>query len=260
MNRIYLYLLFTLFFVLAVHTEKAFSQVVNVERHRVAADTTGIWTGGLGFGLNISKNKNQITRFNNTADLTYIGQKHDILLLGRNNFLRVEGENVLNDGYVHLRSVLYRDNRWAPELFIQGQYNMDWGLKRRGLAGANLRYRMISSESFSAFISTGLMFEHEWWEDTDTDSDKTFERLKSTTSFNVQGKITESLDMMAITYYQARPTDFFNPRFTSDWQVRFHISQHLRFVVQFVSTYDAAPPFRSSDFIYSLNNVLEVRF
>lgn len=236
------------------------AQVVNVERHRVITDSVNVWTGGLGFGLNTSKNRARVTRYNTSADVTYIGTRHDYLILGRNNFLRVEGENVMNDGHIHLRSVLFRDNTYAPEIFLQAQYNMDWGLKRRALAGSNIRIRLSDTENFNAFVSTGLMFENEIWEDSDEDLRKEYSRLKSTTSFNIRGRITDNLDVAAISYYQARPDRFFRPRFTSDWQLRFHISEHLRLSLQFVSTYDSAPPLNSEDFIYNINNVLEVRF
>ena len=238
------------------------SQVINVERHRVQIDTVKIWTGGLGFGLSVSQNKNQVIRFNNSADLAYIARDHDFLLLGRNNFLRVEGENVMNDGHVHLRSVFFRDHTYAPELFLQAQYNLDWGLKRRALAGSNIRVRLHQEESFSAFVSTGFMFENEIWENDSNEGIKRKENnfIKSTTSVNIRGRLTESIDLAAISYYQARPDSFFKPRFTSDWQVRFRISEKLRFNLQFVSTFDSDPPLDSTEFIYNINNVLEVRF
>ncbi len=240
--------------------ESVYGQVVNVERHRVQADTFNVWTGGLGFGLSVSQNKSQVIRFNTSADLTYVARRHDFLLLGRNDFLRVEGDNVLNDGHIHLRTVLFRDNTYAPEFFLQGQYNLDWGLKRRALAGGNIRVRLRQTDNFSAFVSTGFMFENEIWEDEDEEQRAVFNQIKSTTSVNVRGRITESVDVAAISYYQARPDRFFKPRFTSDWQLRFRISEQLRFALQFVSTLDSDPPFDATHFIYNVNNVLEVRF
>jgi hypothetical protein len=236
------------------------SQVVNVERHRIVDDTLTSLTGGLGAGLEVSKNTSQIIRLNNSADLTYSTRLHEFLVLGRNSFLRVEGENVLNDGFIHLRSVLFRNNVVAPELFLQAQYNLDWGLKRRGLAGAAGRIRFTQTENFRAFASTGLMLENEIWVDEEDDLRKERSLVKSTTSINLSGKIADNLELAAISYYQARPDKFLKPRFTSDWQLRFRISENLRFVFQFVSTYDSDPPFRSSDFIYKINNMLEVRF
>lgn len=247
-----------MFFLSMPHLTNA--QVVNVERHRAEVDTVNIWTGGFGFGLSVSKNTTQVTRFNNTANLTYVARKHDYLLLGGSNFLRVEGNNVLNDGYLHLRAVLYRDRTYAPEFFVQGQYNLDWGLKRRALSGMNVRIRLYRSNNFSAFVSTGVMYENEIWEDTDEELRKIFNRLKSTTSFNIRGNISESVELAAISYYQAGPFRFFKPRFTSDWQLRFHISENLRFALQFMSTLDSDPPLNSTQFIYNINNLLEVSF
>lgn len=240
--------------------ETTYSQVVNVERHRVTADTVNVLNGGLGVGLNSSQNKSRVTRINTYADLTYVARRHDYILLGRNNFLRVEGDNVLNDGFIHLRSVLFRDNAYAPEIFLQAQYNLDWGLQRRFLAGAAVRIRFTYTENFRAHASTGLMYENEIWEDSNDEFREVFGQLKSTTSVNISGKLAHNLDLAAISYYQARPDRFLNPRFTSDWQLRFHISEHLRFAFQFLSTYDPDPPIGSKEFIYNISNLLEVRF
>lgn len=240
--------------------DTAYSQVVNVERYRVTADTVNVLYGGLGVGLNISQNKSRVTRVNTSADLTYVAMRHDYILLGRNNFLRVEGENVLNDGFIHMRSVLFRENTYAPEMFLQAQYNLDWGLQRRFLAGAAVRIRFTYTDNFRAHASTGLMYENEIWEDTDGEFRELLGQLKSTTSVNISGKLAQNLDLAAISYYQARPDRFLHPRFTSDWQLRFHISENLRFAFQFVSTYDPDPPIGSKEFIYNISNLLEVRF
>ncbi|TVQ70097.1 MAG: DUF481 domain-containing protein [Balneolaceae bacterium] len=236
------------------------SQVVDVETHRTQADTLQRFAGGFGIGLEISKNTSKIINLKNSADLTYSTRQHEFLILGRNNFLRVEGSNVLNDGFIHLRSVLYRNRSIAPEFFLQAQYNLDWGLKRRGLAGSAVRIRFAQTEYFRAFASTGLMIENEIWQNDEKSLREERTLLKSTTSVNVRGRIAENLDFAAISYYQARPDRFFKPRFTSDWQLRFRMSENLRFVFQFVSTYDSDPPFSSSDFIYEINNMIEVRF
>lgn len=250
-------LLFSVFFLIG---SPSWSQVVNVETHRVEADTLQRFTGGFGAGLEISKNTSQIIKLRNSADLRYSTRLHEFLILGRNNFLRVEGSNVLNDGFIHLRSVLYRNRSIAPEFFLQGQYNLDWGLKRRGLMGAAMRIRFVQTENIMAFASTGLMIENEIWQDDDKLLRDERTLLKSTTSVNVRGRIAENLNFAAISYYQVRPDKLFKPRFTSDWQLRFRISENLRFVFQFVSTYDSDPPFRTSDFIYEINNMIEFRF
>ncbi len=251
---------FLFFIVILLVGSPSRSQVINVETHRVEVDTLQKVSGGFGAGLDISKNTSQILRLRNSADLRYITRKHEFLVLGRNNFLRVEGSNVLNDGFIHLRTVLNRNSSIAPELFVQAQYNLDWGMKRRGLIGSAMRIRFVQTEHIMAFASTGLMIENEIWQDVDKSMRDERTLLKSTTSINVRGSITENLDIAAISYYQARPDKFFKPRFTSDWQLRFRISENLRFVFQFVSTYDSDPPFSSSDFIYQLSNMIEVRF
>lgn len=236
----------------------AAAQVVNIESLRVESDAINRLTGSVGLGLNLKKNTTRISEIKTSADLAWLTGRHDFLLLSRNNFMRVRGENVLNDGYVHLRGVFNRNNVWAPELFLQGQYNLDWGLQRRALAGVNMRIRLHEATHFSAFVSSGLMYEQEIWA---SDADRqVFNYLKSTTSLNVRGRLSEHIEVSAISYYQSRPAHFFKPRFTSDWNVVFELSRYLRLGAHFRATYDSDPQFAATRFIYELNNMLQVRF
>lgn len=242
----------------ALPASRVAAQVVNIESLRVDSDANDRLTGSVGLGLNLKKNTTRISEIKTSADLAWLTGRHDFLLLSRNNFMRVRGENVLNDGYVHLRGVFNRSNVWAPELFLQGQYNLDWGLQRRALAGANVRIRLHEATHFSAFVSSGFMYEQEIWS---SDSDRqVFNYLKSTTSLNLRGRLSEHVEVSAISYYQSRPAWFFKPRFTSDWNVVFELSRHLRLGAHFRATYDSDPQFASTRFIYELNNLLQVRF
>ena len=234
------------------------AQVVNIESLRVQSDASERFIGSVGLGFNLKKNTTRISEIKTSADLARLTERHDFLLLSRNNFMRVRGDNVLNDGYVHLRGVFNRNNIWAPELFLQGQYNLDWGLQRRALAGANVRIRLHENAHFSAFVSSGLMYEQEIWS-SDTDR-QVFNFLKSTTSLNLRGRLSEQVEVSAISYYQSRPAHFFKPRFTSDWNVVFEISRYLRLGAHFKATYDSDPQFAATSFIYELNNLLQVRF
>lgn len=242
-----------------------YAQVLNVERFKITADTANVWSGSASFGFSIADQGTQELNLRNDANLTYFSEKHQYLLLNRINLHQV-GAGTSSNGYFHLRSIFNRKNQINPESFLQFQYNFDLGLQRRALAGANVRYRFFETERFYGAISTGLMFENELWkEEIETETTTVENRiennfLKSTTSLNLRGDISENISIVLYSYYQARPDRFSKPRVTADWQLQFQLRENLRFGMQFVATYDSDPILEAADFVYSFHNMLIFSF
>ena len=73
-------------------------------------------------------------------------------------------------------------------------------------------------------------------------------------------KITLSIFLFTINYYQARFETFFSPRIISDTQLQFQINKFLSFSTQYVLTFDDNPVITNTQIIYSINNSLVIRF
>lgn len=232
------------------------AQVLNVESYRGQADTTKAWSGDLSFGFSASKQKTSSLQLNNRTNLRYVSPRHSYLMITNLNVLRID-EELVSNGYIHLRGTFLREQRWSPELFTQYQYSQSRGLKRRNLLGAVMRYDMIQRDEFSAALTTGGMYEHEVW-NSDEVPRQQFDRFKSTSSLLMRGQLSANTELYVVGYYQATPNDFLNPRLTADVQLRFRISRIVTFGAQFNTTYDYAPPLQTESWIYTFRNTVSL--
>jgi hypothetical protein len=248
MYRYFLLLLIPMLLPLA-----ADAQVLNVERFRSDADTADVWIGELKFDFSLNKQSTAVMALGNETNLAHFTRNHVYYFLNQINLVMVDERSLVSDGYFHIRGTYNRRKTWSPETFLQFQYNLNWGLKRRALAGATMRYKYLDTPAILGSVSTGLMIENEFWRESDEPSvEKTL--LKSTTSLLVRGRLTEQAELVMIGYYQAPPGSFFEPRITGDAKLNLKISSNLTFTTQFVLTYDADPLIDVTKVVYRLTN------
>lgn len=246
-NKILLIIVFMLFPLASV------SQVLNVERFRTDADTANVWLGELKFDFSLNKQNTSVLALGNETNLAHFTRRHVYYFLNQINLVMVDEKSLVSDGYFHLRGTFDRRNSWSPESFVQFQYNLNWGLKRRALAGATMRYRYLNTSAMRGSISTGLMIENEFWRESGEEAvEKNL--IKSTTSLLIRGRIAEQAELVLMGYYQAPPESFFRPRVTGDAKLNLRISRNMTFTTQFVLTYDAEPLIDVTRVVYRLTN------
>lgn len=235
----------------------ASAQVLNVESYRSAVDTSKSWSGNLSFGFQASKQKTSSLQLNNRSNIRYVSDLHSYLMITNLNVLRIDDELVSN-GYAHLRGTFFEPRRWSPEAFTQLQYSQDRGLKRRSLIGAVMHYQLIENKDFDAAFTTGGMYEYEVWNNDEVPRQQ-FDRFKSTSSLLMRGRLSSNTQLYVVGYYQATPGDFTNPRLTTDIQLQFRISRLVTVGAQFNTTYDYAPPLQTESWIYTFRNTVSLR-
>lgn len=234
------------------------AQILNVERARSGADSTG-WGGEIGFDLTVEKYNDRVTTAENESALYYTTRNHNYILLSSLEFVDVDGSSIINSGYVHARSTFRSKKKFSPELFLQYQYNNNLGLANRRLAGTGIRYRFLSTGRLSGTLSTGFMAEYEEWDPEEGENiENTF--LKSTSNLALRGSLSESASLLLIGYYQARPDRFFEPRATLESQLGVKLSHHITLAVSFVMTNDASPIIDIPKVTYELENSLIFTF
>ena len=234
------------------------AQILNVERTRSGADSTG-WGGEIGLDLTIEKYNDRVTTAENESALFYTSKNHNYILLSSLEFVDVDGSSIINSGYVHARSTFRSKKRFSPELFLQYQYNNNLGLTNRRLAGTGIRYRFLTSNRLKGTISTGFMAENEEWDPDEGDNiENTF--LKSTSNLALRGSVSENASLLLIGYYQARPDKFLEPRATLESQLGVKLSRHITLAVSFVMTNDASPIIDIPKITYELENSLIFSF
>ncbi|MCG2590331.1 DUF481 domain-containing protein [Rhodohalobacter sulfatireducens] len=236
----------------------ASAQILNVERVRSGADSTG-WGGEIGLDLTIEKYDDRVTTAENESALFYTSKNHNYILLSSLEFVDVEGSSIINSGYVHARSTFRSKKKFSPELFLQYQYNNNLRLAKRQLVGTGIRYRFLSKGRLSGTFSTGFMAENEEWNPKEgTNIENTF--IKSTSNVALRGSINEATSLLLIGYYQARPDLFFEPRSTLESQLGVKLSRHITLAISFVMTNDARPIIDIPKVTYELENSLIFTF
>jgi len=236
----------------------ASSQVLNVERNRADGNSTG-WTGELGTDFSLNKYNDRVIKIGGQANTSYFSDLNSYLLLSSIDLVNVDGNSLVSNGYIHLRSTFLRDNVLSPELFAQYQYNNNLGLLNRALTGAGVRYTFIKREHLRGHFSTGFMYEYEEWGlDNDLRVENQF--LKSTSNLVIRGDLNSQTSLTMIGYYQARPGKFFKPRATSENQLNIRMSRSLTFRVNFTMTYDVEPVIDVPNLTYELKNGIVLSF
>ena len=234
------------------------AQLLNVERIRTIADTTG-WHGDLGFDLTLNRYNDHVLRLGNQANTSYYSRLHNYVFLTNLEIINVDGSSLVSSGYGHVRGVFLRERTFSPEVFLQYQYNNNLGLRGRSLAGAGLRYTFISRNGLTGRISSALMYEFEKWR---LSGDQSIESnfVKSTNNISLRGRLSDASTLLVIGYYQARPDLFFLPRATLENQLNIRMSSWASFSVSFVMTHDARPVIDIPKLTYELKNGLLISF
>ncbi|GHA58446.1 DUF481 domain-containing protein [Pontibacter akesuensis] len=254
----------------------ASAQILNVERSRVERDSADYFTGKVGlnfsmFNRNAGKNNpNNYLQLTFNGDVAYVSEKHSYLLLNFYNYLLVNYDSdelrntVASNGYSHFRVNLLRKRRLSYELFTQVQTDKARGLEIRTLAGSGLRYRLLKRENSGIYVGTGIMHEHETWEDPDEENNFTdSDMLKSTNYISAKAALNSNVSAEGIVYYQtgyAEMIDKWRNRVSGDVALQVKLNTRLSFKAGFSGTFEDEPIVPVTRFVYTLSNGIQVQF
>src|SRR5690606_15658735 len=205
--------------------------------------------------------------FNTELNVAYMSKLHNYLFINHISLIKVSEQNVISEGYFHIRLNLFRKQFLSYEPFLQIQYDLGRGLEERELAGFTFRFDIRSNERIVLSFNTGAMYEHEYWvgeirryaiDNENKIAETKF--IKSTSNFAMRYKIKTGISIFSLTYYQARFENFFSPRIISDTQLQFAINKYLSFTTQYVFTFDDNPIINNTQMIYSLNQGIAIKF
>lgn len=245
----------------------SFSQILNIEKYRLDKDTFNIWMGNVGLGFNSKKQQTNVLTFNGNLNVAYLSKKHSYMTINYIKFINVASDNVISEGYTHVRFNFFRHNRISIEPFVQLQYDIGRGLYKRGLMGQSFRLSIHSKERYTLSFATGAFYEYELWKgdvlrfgDENRPGVAETNFIKSTSNIALRLDLHKSVNLFLVTYYQARFNHFFKPRVISDLQVVFNLGRHFSISNQFVSTFDAYPITTANKFIFSFNSALMFKF
>jgi hypothetical protein len=232
------------------------AQVINVEKSRKKLKPG--FQGELGLNLMLTKNTRQIFEIGNASQLQYNRNRHTTLLLNNINLMRVEGEDLINNGFQHIRYNYTIGNGFTTwEAFTQHQYNSIRLLQRRILFGSGPRFRVYETENFGFFIAPLVMFEQELLND---DNNTRTDKFKGDLIVSSTYTLDERIKFSHTTYYQPDFAKISDYRVFSETALEMKFNTSFAFIFSFNLSYDSEPPMDIPGLFYTLKNGIKYNF
>ena len=233
------------------------SQVINVETLRKKTDSAK-WTGSVSLDFNLVKNKNNIFKIANKADVQYNNKKELWLFINDLKFEKAAGESFVNKGTQHLRYNYKVTETIKMEGFLQAQYDAISEIDFRGLIGAGPRFKLTSNKDYRFYLGVLIMYEYE--KDSDIEPDRIHKDVRGSTYLSFSLYPTESIGIISTSYYQPRLDLLKDFRLSSTTSILFRIWEDLAFKTTFIYNYDAYPVVTIPKSQYELTNGLLFTF
>ena len=246
------------------------AQILNVEEARADSDTLKNFTGSLTFDFILNnrsasrQEKVQYFGLELNSDLAYFSKKHVYMLLSNLEYNSVTGDPIIRTGYSHFRINFIREQDISYESFAQIQFDLGRGLNFRSLAGAGLRFSLVDQDKISLYTGTGIMYEHESWENPFIENLNVNRNIwKSTNYLSTVYNISKAADLNFITYYQVgydQVSEVFRHRVSLDTELVFRISKVMAFSTSFAWAYENRPVVPIVKYLYVLENGIKINF
>ena len=247
----------TLFFILFLKTS-TFAQVVNIEDRRIRVGDSLRWLGKADLGFNLIQNTQQYLTASAAVQLEFKEKKHFVLSLSAYNLAKSSSQNILNDGFQHVRYNYDITDKTVFEIYAQAQYNERVRLRLRTLAGTGLRFKILRKTATRFYLGTSYFYEHTQFRDTTIPFFT--HRLSIYAAFSQ--KIGNSARFASTTYYQPDVFNLGNMRWASDNSLLVPLSKKCIFRLNLTLTYDTDPrlPEPVPDLIYAWTNGIRLEF
>lgn len=247
--------IFCFAFFLIISFGRGYSQIMNIESHRLITDTTG-WAGTALMSFDYSKTSRELWRAGSNLHVQFKTPKSLYLCLGEYNLTKGSGTDFQNAGVLHLR-YNYKFTDWfTGEMFTQSQYNKMLKVKHRWLIGGGPRSKLVGGDVFRLYA--GLLYMYEYEELLNSEIVNKAHRLSSYLSFTL--RLNNNLHLVNTTYFQPKIDEFKDFRVMSQSNMNLKISKHFTFTVSYVFGLDMFPAEGIPRETHSFRNALQFRF
>jgi len=232
------------------------AQIVNVENKR--KNSSG-FQAYIKLAADVKDVGSFVIDLNTLADLQYKKKAHTYIFLNSVKLLKIEGINVQNYGFQHLRyNYTVKDSSFLTiEAFSQYQYNTIKKMRHRVLFGAGPRFRLANSQKATLYIAPLAMYEYEVPVSKGNSISQTV-RLDAYLSgyFNFSDKVS----LKQIAYFQPLFSDFTDYRLSSETVLRMKFTNNFSFDISFSADYDSSPYTGVQNLFYTYKNALVFSF
>ena len=247
----------------------ASAQIINIDKiDTLPYYKKAKWDGDISAGLEIDKQQKTLYDASNFLDVSMQKLRELFIFSASNRFTYNGPQDFLNTGYLHLRWRHNYKEQLHFESFIQYNWDAKIGLRNRGIIGENIRYNFWHKRKWEMTFATGVFYEHERWNYDAVDSfkipvnanDIVVNYLKSNNYVKWEGSISPVCKMAFAIFYQARFSNFFNPRIATVTSIDVDATKHFGLSLKYSGIYDAQPIVPITHFYYTLSNSLVYRF
>lgn len=233
------------------------AQLVNVEKSRKEAKPG--FQGHVDMNLALNQNTRRIFETGTSAHIQYHRNRHTVLILNNLNFMRVEEDDLINNGFQHLRYNYTLGQGFVTiEALTQHQYNSIRLLQRRFLVGGGPRFRMLETDYLGVYLAPLVILEDEKFNDA---AKTRTEKFKGNFILAVTYDLDERINFSHTTYYQPHFAAFSEFRLSSDSGLEFLFwEKKFSFIVTFSLAYDSHPLEDIPNMFYTLRNGIKYSF
>ncbi len=251
------YFRFLVVITLLIYGTNGYGQIVNIEKKRIADDSTG-WFGSANINFSGSRSTKSYLAFSSGTLLEYKSKSNKDLWLFITDLsiISAEQQKFSNSGFGHLRynHKFGKSVRW--EFFTQLQYNALTKINRRVIAGTGPRFKLTQFERARFYLGIAYMYEYE--EDIDPFLVHRDHRMSSYFTFTLSPE--ETVTFSSTTYGQPLLADWKDFRISNETTLSLEISKKLTLNSNFKYAFDSRPPDGVPHNIYSFSNGLELTF
>lgn len=229
----------------------AYGQVVNVEEKRLK-DADG-WIGNTDLEFSFTKDSEQVLELENNIQLGYQSGDHRYLFLNEIELIK-DGENdVLNNGFQHVRYNYILTDFVVLEAFAQYQFNQVQQIDKRILLGLGPRFGILQKDSIKLHVGVQLMRE---WEKAEIYQ----HNIRSSNYFSAFLQISKTVSFISTTYYQPLIKDFDDYRIANESGLQFDLLENFAMELVYELLYDTRVPVGVPSTFYSINTGLSYTF
>lgn len=235
------------------------AQILNVEKFRSTLDTSKAFIASFAGGYELKQKGNKSQTINTALNSAFLSKKHTYLFIGRFQSTKINNSDIFNMGHLHFRMELFRQNPRILEPYIQSQFDLSKGLKRRHLTGVNVRQRIYTDSILVVYGATGVFYENENWIGNNKEEIQNI-NLKSNTYLSFRLNMSKKIKLFVTSYYQSAFTDFKKPRLILDSNLQIAFDKKLSFDINYEMQLDKKPLTSLAKLTYQFNTGLRYNF
>lgn len=215
---------------------------INTEKFRTSEDSTG-FTGNVDISATSLTGNTNFQVITGDTRLEYNWGTNYAFFVGNAGYVWGNQISFANEALAHLRDVQTMDDLLQLEIFLQFNYNKQRLLLSRELAGAGVRFRLVSEKSLKIRLGIAYMFEHEKY---DLPANSAHGRITNTNrlsgyaTFSIP--IKDDFTFISVTYYQPKITGWKDFKAISDNSFVSELSSLIDLTFGVSLRYDSRPP------------------